>query len=480
MKKLITLLLIMATMTSMIACAKNNGGSGSSSSTTTAPGTTEIVEPTYDNVSFRISMSTGSNCEFYEYEDSDDPIKSALYHRNATVQDKYGVVITPVYTEATGLYGHVEEITEAVMTDSDRYDLTSTMAVSSGQLLMSGVLLDWNSLPYTDLSKSYWISSINDNFEIDGHIYNAVGDTNLTALKYTYCMFFNTSAAENIQVGMTDEVIGKVKNDQWTIDYFNSLVAGVYEDIDDTNGRSGGDFYGFQAENMTNLDTYTFAFDIPLVKQTDDDSLLELAYSVERTSVAVDKILQLYWENVGTQIQNTDAFAHMHYFIHGTALFATSWLDYCFTGLTSMEDDYIVLPYPMLDEEQGGYYTGMMDNYCVLSVPLIVPDPEMVSVITEALNREAEKQVYPVYYEESLKKKYLNDPDIIQLLDLVMEGRRADFGTLFQKQLSGISMGFRYCVNAKENRFAEYYDALSLNMSDQLKMIVTEYRANAD
>ena len=479
MKRIIILLLVIAAMISTVACTQGNDNE-KPGMTTTTPGTTEIEEPTYDNASFRIGMSGGSNCEFFILEDSTDPIDSALYRRNTTVQDKYGVVIRPVYTEAVGLHGHVDEIIEDIMTDNDLYDLTSTMAVASGALLMSGVVLDWNSLPYTDLSQSYWISSINDNFEIDGHIYNAVGDTNMTALKYTYCMFFNTTAAEDTQVGLVREVLDKVENKQWTIDYFNSIVAEVYGDYDDVNGVSGGDFYGFQAENMTNLDTFTFAFDIPLIKQTDDENLLELAYSVERTSIAVDKILQLYWKNKGTQIHTVDAFAHMHYFINGRALFATSWLDYCFTGLTNMEDDYIVLPYPMLDEEQDGYYTGMMDNYCVLSVPMIVPDLEMSSVITEALNREAEKQMYPVYYEESLGKKYLNDPEIIAILDTIMEGRRADFGTLFQKQLSGISMGFRYCVNAKENRFAEYYDALSTDMADNLRDIVTQYRANAD
>jgi hypothetical protein len=139
----------------------------------------------------------------------------------------------------------------------------------------------------------------------------------------------------------------------------------------------------------------------------------------------------------------------------------------------------MVLPYPMLDEEQEGYRTGMMDNYNVIGIPISVPDLEMATLLLEAINYEAEKTMYPVYFEESLKSKYVSDERAIKMLELLLEGRTADFGTLLQNNLDNISVWFRWMVQSKDRDSKTYVDNYRESITAKIEAVIDKYREGA-
>lgn len=485
MKKLLVLILALVMTVTVFAC----NGTKDDGKTTTDPegqgtsdeGDKELPVIDYDGASYRVSMKDGRlfNLEFFQPEDSDNPVESAAWRRNQTVEDTYNVTIMPVYAEATddGMWSQTNQIITAYMNDSDEFDVTATYVVTSGSLVLNTCLYDWNSLKYTNLDASYWTQSINDNFAIDGHIFTAVGDTCVSALRYTYAMMFNRTKGN--EMNLTEEIYDKIDDKKWTIDYFNNLVGNIHDDVDDTPGRSGGDFYGFQAEAATNLDIWTFAFDLDMISQTNDDRLLECVFNNERTSKGLDEIIELYWNTNGTYIP-TDVYEAPSNFINGRSLFCTMTLDYCFGGLDVMEDHYSILPYPMLDENQEAYNTGMMDNYSVLGIPVTCPDPDMSSLITEALNKESKNTVTKAIYEEALCKRFNNDAaEGVEMLNMIMEGRKADMAVLVQQSVSRLSMMFRDIVNAKQNTLTQYFDAIGENMGIQIQQVVDKYNASA-
>jgi hypothetical protein len=141
-----------------------------------------------------------------------------------------------------------------------------------------------------------------------------------------------------------------------------------------------------------------------------------------------------------------------------------------------MEDHYSVFPYPMYDENQETYYTGMMDNFTVLGIPLTAPDPEMTSIITEALNYYAEEIMTPVFYEESLCKKFANDgEETVMMLDYLMDGRRCDLAVIMQRDVAYLPFVFRKIVQSKTNTFRKYYDGISETINTQLGVVVDKY-----
>lgn len=482
MKKLIILVLSLAMILSVFACSKNNGKkpSGTTDDQTTTPeATTEEKYPLpiedFGGADYRVSiMSEGTTKEFFAMEDSEVATVSALFRRNMAVQDLYSVEITPVITGATGLFGHTTAIVNSILSDTDEYDLVTAYAFAAGPLIMNTCLLDLKAQNNINLDASYWLKEVNDKFVIEDHLYTAVGDTSVYALLYTYAMMFNRSKGDSAKI--TAEVFEKIDNKEWTIDYFNTLVSGFYSDIDDETGRSANDFYGFQGETLTNLDNYSFAFDIPMMDNSGkNDKVLEFVYGGERLAAAVDKVNTLYWENNGSYVEGD----HIYGFTQGRAMFATILLNDCFSYLKDMDDAYVIIPYPMLDEKQDGYRTGMMDNYHVMGIAKTTPAPDMVALITEALNYEAEKTLYPVYFEESLQSKYVRDERTVEMLNVLLDGRTADFGTLLQNNLDNISIWFRWMIQNKDRDSTTYVGNYYESVTAKVEAVVDKYREGA-
>jgi hypothetical protein len=132
----------------------------------------------------------------------------------------------------------------------------------------------------------------------------------------------------------------------------------------------------------------------------------------------------------------------------------------------------------MLDENQDNYNSGVMDNYTVLGLYKLAPDYEFASIITEALNIEAMNILYPAYYDEALCKKYVTDERYVEMVDIVLEGRRFDMGTLFQENLSRVSMMFRDVVRSGRNVMKDYIDSSSENVNTGITNIIDAYKNN--
>lgn len=488
MKKLLLIFLALTFAVSAAACAGDPGKkpAPSSGAVTSGGGTSEDdpyknipADLRFDGEDFVVGMQSGTQYEFYIEEDSDDAISSALYKRNQTVENRFGITIKPQYSaEGTDLYTHTNELIRNIMSGEKAYDLISAKVVASGGLVLNNCLYDWTEMKYNDgLRGSAWIDSINDELQIQDHIFTAVGQTCISALRWTYAIMFNRTQADNRQI--TENVFNAIDSGDWTIDYFNSLVAGIYEDIDDVNGRSEYDFYGFNAEALTNLDTFQFAFDIPMIVK-DKDEILSLAFGTEKTVDAVDKVIRLYWNNPGTFIcDDTAVGTEGRNFVEGRSIFAIMTLDTCFTGLRDMNDHYAVLPFPKYDADQKEYLTGMMDNYSIMGIPTDAANPDMSSAVAEALNIEAERIMYPVWYDESLSTKFQRDEYTVKYLDLLIAGRKADMGTLFQESLGGIAMMFRDTVRTKQNGFQSSWDGSKDALNASLKEIIDTYIKNS-
>jgi len=83
--------------------------------------------------------------------------------------------------------------------------------------------------------------------------------------------------------------------------------------------------------------------------------------------------------------------------------------------------------YPKLNEEQDRYYcyTGSTE----IALPLSCSsDLERVCIIKEALAVEALNQVYPAYYDNALKNRYIRDEESLRMLELIVDSVVLDLG----------------------------------------------------
>ena len=436
----------------------------------------DLPEKDFGGKDFRISTKRGTMYEIDEEEETGDIIEDALYAHNRRIEERFNIKIVPVITEAGDGNTHVNEVRQSIMAADDAFDLSATYVFTTGPLVTDGCFLNWLNMPYNDLSKPWWIGGVNDKFRVGDAIYAATGDMCVSTLKLTYGVFYNRTRGADYDLNET--IYDTIREGKWTIDKFIEMTRDVYVDVNGDGERSNTDFYGFTAEKATNLDVYTFAFDIPLVKNN-EDGVPELAINTPKTIEAVEKVNKLYWDGVGSYIPE-DYSEPVQMFRSGNALFTTTYLTQAFSTFRDMTDDYSILPYPKWDEAQEKYMTGAMDNYSVLGVPVTVSDLEMVSIITESLNIESYKTLFPTYYEQALQSKYARDAESIEMIDILMEGRNFDFCTLFSSTIIGIPFMVRELVAGKSTAFASKYKSLEKGAQKGLEKVLKAYEENAD
>ena len=436
----------------------------------------DLPEKDFGGKDFRISTKRGTMYEIDEEEETGDIIEDALYARNRRIEERFNIKIVPVITEAGDGNTHVNEVRQSIMAADDAFDLSATYVFTTGPLVTDGCFLNWLNMPYNDLSKPWWIGGVNDKFRVGDAIYAATGDMCVSTLKLTYGVFYNRTRGADYDLNET--IYDTIREGKWTIDKFIEMTRDVYVDVNGDGERGNTDFYGFTAEKATNLDVYTFAFDIPLVKNN-EDGVPELAINTPKTIEAVEKVNKLYWDGVGSYIPE-DYSEPVQMFRSGNALFTTTYLTQAFSTFRDMTDDYSILPYPKWDEAQEKYMTGAMDNYSVLGVPVTVSDLEMVSLITESLNIESYKTLFPTYYEQALQSKYARDAESIEMIDILMAGRNFDFCTLFSSTIIGIPFMVRELVAGKSTAFASKYKSLEKGAQKGLEKVLKAYEENAD
>ncbi len=100
----------------------------------------------------------------------------------------------------------------------------------------------------------------------------------------------------------------------------------------------------------------------------------------------------------------------------------------------------------------------------------------MVSVVTEALNYESGERVFPVFYEESLRKQYTRDPEPIEMLEILTDGRTFNLATIF---VTILAMCFREAVQDKTGDFLHYYDERG-KLQPTTEKLIEQYEFNKE
>ena len=510
MKRILLVLLAAIMVFAVFACTKTEGDKPATTTTpgtttpgTTTPGTTTPPETTpppvttepdpaatldlelqkFGGKSFRISTPETSS-EVFAEESSSHILDIALNIRNSTIEDAYDVVMKKVGVPASGIRDHVHALSEWVTSGDDLYDVSLTNAHSSSPMIANGLVKNWNNkdvFKYNNFSKNYWMNDINEDFVIAGALYSPVGDMCISVLSYTYVVLFNRTKGDQLFVDegtttVTEDVFNKIDNMEWTIDYFIELTSNIYKDIDDINGPSENDLYGFTSDRLTSIDVWQFAFDIPMIARHETDYIVPVI-ETEKTYQMVDKLRHLYLKSNGSNTGDSDE--HMiANFRNGNAVFATAVLTHCVNRIAGMGDTHTILPYPMWDENQGKYLGGAMDNYSLISVPITCKDPGMVSYLIEVLNYESRENIFPVYYENVLKNR-ADDYDSIRMLDLVVAGRSFDLGTLLYEDTQGYPLVVRWAVDGDKD-FSYMYGEIKRQVIAGVKYFVRKYKENAN
>lgn len=499
-KKRLSLLLLLGlicTAFPFTSCASGAGDGSTTQGTEQTQTTTDeesgrnsipddLPERNFEGKSFRIIVrdNNWTTCRHIEEiiaeEETGEVINDAVYKRNTVVEDRFNAKIEVVKQAEKEEANLTNFVRKTVLAGSDEFDLVDGHMILMGGLSTSDVYYNLYELPYINFDKPWWLKSATEELTVDGKSFFGISHLGYNALDYTYCYYFNKNLAQDYGI---DNLYQTVRDGKWTIDYLAATVKDIYKDTDNNGEKDDTDLFGFVSNAYSASVTYLWAFDNPVTVK-DDSGIPQLVLNTPKMSSIVTKLYDLYFNNPGVSVAASAAangygadwpvYAYSA-FQNGKAVFASGMFNDAIINYRNVDFDYGILPYPKWDEAQEDYYTMMDGHGPLLAVPVTTTDPEFVGIMLEAMSAEGYKIITPAYYEVALKTKYARDEETEEMLDLILEGRRFDFGYIYDNW-NGMAFSLQNLLSTKKNDFVSYYEKSEAKAQKYYDSVIKAYQ----
>ena len=380
----------------------------------------------YDFGGRSFSIYTRTTPLFYPYLDrqeaTGDTIDDAVYNRNRKLEERFNFSFDEQYYDYT-VEGN-DAPRKLLLAGDDTYQLYVGRCVHMFNYASEGYFYKIDDLTAINTEKPYWNSQLYDNLSIGNAHYFAVGDFNISAFDFTHVLLFNKKMIDDLNLG---DIYSTVLDGKWTFDRFGEMSRAAVSDVNGDSVMDENDQYGYTSLGKQVLPGFWIAGGALSMKKNDG----QLVYTAPTDQKFIDvcqKVFEITWnDNIWHRVPITvDREEEMQMFCDGKALFTDSS---CFQiSLTrDAATDFGIIPYPKYDETQDKYYSRI-EGCELFGVPLTNADPEMTSVILEAMACESRKIVIPAYYEVALKVKFTRDEESSKMLDIAFDNRVFDYG----------------------------------------------------
>ena len=382
--------------------------------------------------------SDGSNyCypyhEFLAEEANGEAINDALFERNALIEEKYNLVL--VLPEEEDVQGIAKK---AIVAGDDLYDILNIRPNSAYNISVEGLLMNMNDLPWTDINKPYWRTSVMESTSVGGKNYFYVGDLNLAALNAVGVIYFNKELAENYQLG---NLYDTVRSGDWTFDKLNEYCPGVTSDLNGDQIMNEEDIFGLTTNGFAWQPL--FAGTGSLIISKDKDDIPVLNWDSERNIDVIKGIVDFVNDKESAilmnQYPNLESIgwgqASIDMFRENRALF---WIEIIYGVLQQrdMDADFGLLPMPKYDENQEEYASYMHTGWSSsAAVPITNADADLTGRILEDLAYQSSLTIRPAYYDVTLKGKVSRDNDSGDMLDIIYSNIKLDLTVLLAERL---------------------------------------------
>lgn len=429
----------------------------------------------YDGRSFTVWTTGGGKYEIYAEEETGNAENDAIFRRNLKVEEQFDVDIAEPMVGEGG--GRIAIIQNLIMSGEDFAELVSMEAYTVHSVIMKDYICNWYDVAGVNLDNPWWNTLSNDVMTVNGKLFMAAGDYDISTINNALVMFYNPVALENYGIGVQN-IQSTVLEGRWTLDFLEKTVTDVYTDLNGNGERDENDFYGYMAFWSSVDPTFT-VFGEHMTKKTEDGSI-ELSYMNEKTVDMFTRMYELIFNNTGSYPAPEDwGITRSHFteghvaFIAGQAAFAKLMAD--------MEDGYGIIPYPKWNEDQDRYYVSPGEGSSLIGVPITANiNDTFIWNITDALNYYSKTEVVPVVLDVLLKSRYSLDENTTQILNMFIENRVYEFAVQFSEQngsmLNRLYFFMRDLVSKKNVDIVSAYQKSEKRFTKGLEQVLDHYK----
>ncbi len=433
-----TLTLILAAI--MLAGCASCGGTTDETPSTTADTSAEITAAPETDITSKLekqdfnesvisilgygSSNAYNDVDSFDAEQTGEVIDDAVYQRNIAAEQLLNVKLE--YNALLGERESMDRFKNGVQAGDQVCDMLIHKSGYFGTFFTSGTLIPWDGVSGLNTDEPWYVRAANETINVGGRQYALFGDASKTNITMCWTTVFNKRLVEEYRLGDMYEI---VKSGGWTMDRLMNLTKDIWKDLNGNGERDDEDLYGYYTDSFATLDAFMVSHGLNATKKDKDGFPVTDFYS-ERLVKSFEKIYSLYWENSGTFVDTKEPYTYRFDFADGRAVFSPMLIDYYIAAdLRAMKDDYGILPYPKLDEEQKDYSTYLLGRTGIAMLPAdIAPEKlEMIGYVLDALNAYSYKYLRPAIYDLSLSTKGARDENSLEMLELIMSKRQYDF-----------------------------------------------------
>ncbi len=416
----------------------------------------------YGQKTFGIFGARGTMKYLMAEEETGDLVNDAVFQRNLAIEEAYNLNFEMF--EAEPNVG-ADMIKNFVLSGDTTYQLyQATQHNGLDTMILNDYFIDWTQMEAIKFDRPYWNTKGVKNINFGGRIYTIGGDINLATYNNTNCILFNKKLFDDLGI---DYPYDMVYDNTWTVDKFIEIAKQGYSDLNgDTEWAAEtdrGGFTGWGWEMLYGL--YIGLGGKSLVNS--EDNMPVLAMDGDTPVKIIDKMLELF-DGQNAWAQFGDSSVHTNMFNEGRLLMRDSFI----TGLSQNRDsefDIGLLPYPMLDEAQGEYFSRAANIAHLSYIPTTNTNLADTGIILEGMAIESYNTVRPTYYDITLSLKEAADEETLDMVDIVIGSSSYMYeGFIDVNKLNAF-------VKSKTNTWASWYAGQKRGFEKQVEKIAKYY-----
>ncbi len=404
-------------------------------------------------------------------EESGDVVYDAVFQRTRTVEERLKVKLAP--TEGPSAWKDFGAAMEQnIMAGDDVWQIVCTSGNAAIQSSRDHLFQDLSDNKYIDFDQPWWWTNAMKELSLDGNkIRYLVGDLHLQNYTTAGAMYFNADKLSSAGY-KSEDLYQMVIDRKWTYDKLGEMSAAMYQDLNGDGQVNDGDMYGLLIINKEMVRHMEFTGGVRRYSR-DENGYPYLDYDQERSIKMIDTLNKLFYETKGNEYREV-AVDYLP-FTTGKSAFYAGRLHYTTTAsFREMEENYGIIPYPMLDEAQGEYYNIIHNSSNYATIPITNSNPDEAGAILEALCAESYRSVVEVFYESALKMKYARDSYSGQCIDIIRDTSVKNFIYEYTGVVKGGTMIGDQVLN-NQNTFASSYASQKTSTDTKIQELIDKY-----
>ena len=403
-------------------------------------------------------------------------LEDAIFDRNATVEERFDVVITKEYVDINGNPPYNTVFRSNEQTGDQAFQMITLITARIAPYCLEGMMVNMFELENLHTDMPWWNQDSVRSFTMGDALYFAAPEMLLRDKGATATVFFNKGIAENYKITDLYEL---VEEGSWTWEEMLSMCETVTGDLDgDDMVSSSEDMFGFTG-GTRDIPYFLFTASGQKFATIDEDGYLEMTFGTDESYITA-------WQDI------LDDFMFSEYYFGNTvdyALIPNGFEPFqadkslfmmdlvrLVVILRNMKTDYGLLPVPKYDEYQEDYASLVwMHHDSVLGIPGSVINTDAVSAVLEYMSYLSYYDVYPIFYDTVLTGRSTRDEQSVSMLEIIFRTRTFDPGhywlelelhssnsflTVFENQTHNIASLWASLEGAAEKKVEEYNETI--------------------